>query len=190
MLGAPLGLHHAQAAQARPSGMYVPAFTQVNLLSMLNLPTAIACSVAARCGSVYPMQPACTLKGGLLSIATQELLLALQRSPLALTTASRPGIPAAAGLARGPGPKDVECLHLTALQGHTAAQGSRPNATRLEVGPRESRAGSPVPRYTSQPPAMQATCQGGDVHAPESPECRPWALWAPAHAQWQHLAPR
>ena len=54
------------------------------------------------------MQLACALKGGLLSIATQELLLALQPSPLALTTASRPGIPAVAELARGPGPEDVE----------------------------------------------------------------------------------
>ena len=51
---------------------------------------------------------ACMLKGGLLSIATQELLLALQPSPLALSTASRPGMPAAAELARGPGPEDVE----------------------------------------------------------------------------------
>ena len=42
---------------------------------------------------LFPMQFACALKGGLLSIATQELLLALQPSPLALTTASRPGIP-------------------------------------------------------------------------------------------------
>ena len=41
---------------------------------------------------------------------------------LALTTASRPGIPAAAELARGPGPEDVECLHLTALQGHTVTK--------------------------------------------------------------------
>ena len=61
--------------------MYLPAFIQVDLLFMLNLPTAIACSIAARRGSVYPMQSACMLKGGLLSIATQELLLALQPSP-------------------------------------------------------------------------------------------------------------
>ena len=61
--------------------MYLPAFIQVDLLSMLNLPTAIACSIAARHGSVHPMQFACALKGGLLSIATQELLLALQPSP-------------------------------------------------------------------------------------------------------------
>ena len=61
--------------------MYLPAFIQVDLLFMLNLPTAIACSIAARHGSIHPMQSACTLKGGLLSIATQELLLALQPSP-------------------------------------------------------------------------------------------------------------
>ena len=48
---------------------------------MLGLLTAIACSIAARHVSVHPMQFACTLKGGLLSIATQELLLALQPSP-------------------------------------------------------------------------------------------------------------
>ena len=51
------------------------------MLSMLDLPTAIAYSIAARHGSVHPMKFACTLKGGLLSIATQELLLALQPSP-------------------------------------------------------------------------------------------------------------
>ena len=61
--------------------MYLPAFIQVDLLSMLNLPTAIARPIGAHHGSVHPMQFACTLKGGLLSIATQELLLALQPSP-------------------------------------------------------------------------------------------------------------
>ena len=54
------------------------------------------------------MQFACALKGGLLSIATQELLLALQPSPPGLDHGTRPGIPAAAELARGPGPEDVE----------------------------------------------------------------------------------
>ena len=48
------------------------------------------------------------VKRGLLSIATRELLLALHPSPPALTTTSRPGIPAAAELARGPGPEDAE----------------------------------------------------------------------------------
>ena len=102
--------------------MYLPAFIPDNLLFMLNLPTAITCLIIARHGSVRPMQFACTLKIGLLSIVTQELLLALQPSPLGLTTASRPGIPAAAELARGPGPEDIECLHLTALQGHTVTK--------------------------------------------------------------------
>ena len=48
------------------------------------------------------------VKRGLLSIATQELLLALQPSPPGLDHASRPGILAAAELAREPGPEDVE----------------------------------------------------------------------------------
>ena len=37
------------------------------------------------------------------------------------------------------------------LAGTYSHQDSRPGTTRLEVGPRESRAGSRVPRYTSQP---------------------------------------
>ena len=89
------------------------------------------------------------VKRGRLSIATQELLLALQPSPMALFMALRPGRPAAAELARGPGPEDVERLHLTVSQEHTTVEDSRPGATRLEVGPRESRAGSRVPIYTS-----------------------------------------
>ena len=48
------------------------------------------------------------VKRGLLSIMTQELLLALQPSPPGLDHGRRPGIPAAAELARGPGPEDVE----------------------------------------------------------------------------------
>ena len=47
-------------------------------------------------------------KGDRLSIATQELLLALQPSPPGLDHGTRPGIPAAAELAQGPGPEDVE----------------------------------------------------------------------------------
>lgn len=64
--------------------MYLPAFISVDLLFMLNLPTAITYSITARHGSIRPMQFACTLKGGLLSIATQELLLALHPSPTGL----------------------------------------------------------------------------------------------------------
>ena len=97
--------------------MYVPAFTQADLPSLLNLPTVIARSIVTRYGYIHPVKFACMLKGGLLSIATQELLLALQPSPLALSTASRPGIPATAELARGPGPEDVERSHLTKFAG-------------------------------------------------------------------------
>ena len=53
------------------------------------------------------VQFACALKGGLLSIATQELLLALQPSPPGVDHGMRPGIPAAAELVRGPGLEDV-----------------------------------------------------------------------------------
>ena len=81
MLGAPLVLHHPQAARAGLSGMYLPAFTQADLPSMLNLPTVVTYSIATRHGSIHPVQFACALKGGLLSIATQELLLALHPSP-------------------------------------------------------------------------------------------------------------
>ena len=61
--------------------MYLPTFIPDNLLFMLNLPTAITCLITARHGSIHPMQFACMLKGGLLSITNQELLLALQPSP-------------------------------------------------------------------------------------------------------------
>ena len=61
--------------------MYLPVFIQADFPSLLNLPTAIACSIATRRGYIHPVQFACVLKGGLLSIATQEFLLALQPSP-------------------------------------------------------------------------------------------------------------
>ena len=61
--------------------MYLPAFTQADLPSMLNLTTVITYSIATHHGSIHPVQFSCALKGGLLSIATQELLLALQPSP-------------------------------------------------------------------------------------------------------------
>ena len=57
---------------------------------------------------------------------------------------------------------------LTISQDQDNKQGPRPGATRLEVGPHESRAGSRVPRHTSSSPALQATCQGGAVHAPRT----------------------
>ena len=160
MLGAPLGLHHPQAARAGPGGMHFPAFTQVDLSFMLNLSMTVAFSTITSLGGyshrhgagawvrpchvdkpersssgsrhaprTSPHQAlsaftsssatsgrltavtvnrvsscacsqgflgriaggtasllclvrfACVLKGGLLSIATQELLLALQPSP-------------------------------------------------------------------------------------------------------------
>ena len=55
------------------------------------------------------------------------------------------------------------------MQEHITSKGPEPGATRLEVGPRESRAGSRVPRYTSSGPTVPATCQGGAVHAPGAP---------------------
>ena len=54
------------------------------------------------------MQSACALKGGLLSITTQELLLAFLPSHPGLDHGTRPSIPAAAELTRGLGPEDVE----------------------------------------------------------------------------------
>ena len=51
------------------------------MLSMLDLPMTITYSIVTHHGSIHPVQFACALKGGLLSIATQELLLALQPSP-------------------------------------------------------------------------------------------------------------
>ena len=125
------------------------------------------------------------VKRGLLSIATQELLLALQPSPLALSTASRPGIPAAAELTRGPGPQDVQRLHLTISQEHTAVKDPRPGATRLKVGPRESRAGSRVPRYTSQPCRASHVSGRGCTRPGGSSRRGP----PPTH-KWKHHAPR
>ena len=51
------------------------------------------------------------------------------------------------------------CLIIS--QGHHKCQESNSGATRLEVGPRESRAGSWMPLHTSSSPVVQATCQGG-----------------------------
>ena len=76
---------------------------------------------------------------------------------------------------------------LTISQDHRSQQEPRPGATRLEVGPRETRAGSRVPRHTSSSPAVQATCQGGAVHAPgASPRGGP--LHAPVEAPCSALA--
>ena len=61
--------------------MYLPTFTQADLPSLLSLLMVITCSIATRRGSIHPVQFTCALKGGLLSIVTQELLLSLQPSP-------------------------------------------------------------------------------------------------------------
>ena len=74
------------------------------------------------------------------------------------------------------------------LAGTYSHQDSRPGATRLEVGPRESRAGSRVPRYTSSSPAVQATCQGGAVHAPGALHSRESPSHAPMEAPCSVLA--
>ena len=70
------------------------------------------------------------------------------------------------------------------MQEHITSKGPEPGTTRLEVGPRESRAGSRVPRYTSSGPTVPATCQGGAVHAPGAP---PGGEPPPTH-QWKHHA--
>ena len=65
---------------------------------------------------------------------TLELLLALQPSPLALTTTSRPGIPAAAELARGLGPEDVEHIEERGEEGEACT-----GLTWLRYGRRHTR---------------------------------------------------
>ena len=66
---------------------------------------------------VSSSNPACALKGGCLSIATQGSYRLSGPHPLVLSTISRPGIPATAEPARGPGPEDVEHRHLAKLAG-------------------------------------------------------------------------
>src|SRR5918994_1497549 len=73
----------------------------------------------------------------------------------------------------------------TPPQKPTIDKGPEPGAPRLEIGPRESRAGSRVPRYTSPSPTVPATCQGGAVHAPGAP---PGGELPPTY-QWKHHAP-
>src|SRR3954470_12027652 len=116
------------------------------------------------------MSTTCTLKGGYLSIATQGSYWLSSPHPLALSTASRPGIPAMAETSsraetrgrRVPASNQI-------LQEPISRYGPVAGATCLEVGPRESSAGSRVPRYTSPSPTVSATCQGGAVHALEAP---------------------
>ena len=64
------------------------------------------------------------------------------------------------------------------LAGTHSHQDSRPGATRLEVGPRESRAGSRVPRYTSQPCPASHVLGRGCTHPGGSSRRGP-----PSHAQ-------
>src|SRR3954465_10456946 len=116
------------------------------------------------------MSTTCTLKGGGLSITTQGSYWLSSPHPLALSTASRPGIPAMAETSARVGSRGGRVPTSNQnLQEHISRYGPVPGATRLEVGPRESRVGSRVPRYTSPSPTMPATCQGGAVHAPGAP---------------------
>ena len=64
------------------------------------------------------------------------------------------------------------------LAGTYNHQDSRPGATRLEVGPRESRAGSRVPIYTSQPCRASHMSGRGCTRPGGSPQREP-----PSHTQ-------
>src|SRR3954471_13259731 len=126
------------------------------------------------------------VKGGRLSIATQGSYWLSSPHPLVLSTASQPGIPATAETSSRAGTRGRRVpASNPILQGHTSRYDPVPGATRLEVGPRESRAGSRVPRYTSPSPTVPATCQGRAVHATGAcPGGEP-----PPTYQWKHHAP-
>src|SRR4051812_20599122 len=103
------------------------------------------------------MSTTCTLKGGCLSIATQGSYRLSSPHPLVLSTTSRPGIPATAETSSRAGTRGRRVpASNQAVQGHISRYGPVPGATCLEVGPRESRAGSRVPRYTSPEPLKKA----------------------------------
>src|SRR3954463_1742190 len=128
-----------------------------------------------------------TLKGGRLSIVTQGSHWPSSPHPLVLSMASRPGIPATTETSSRAGTRGRRVpASNQILQEHISRYGPVPGATRLEVGPRESRAGSRVPRYTSPSSTLPATCQGGAVHAPGAP---PGGEPPPTY-QWKHHAPR
>src|SRR3954463_5760122 len=128
-----------------------------------------------------------TLKGVRLSIATQGSYWLSSPHPLVLYTASRPGKPATAETSSRAGTRGCRVpASNQILQGHISRHGPVPGATRLEVGPRESRASSRVPRYTSPSSIVPAMCQGGAVHAPGAP---PGGEPPPTY-QWKHHAPR
>ena len=57
--------------------LHLPKLFCFSLTNLLMVTTRLT---ATRRGSIHPVQFACALKGGALSIATQELLLALQLS--------------------------------------------------------------------------------------------------------------
>ena len=103
--------------------------------------------------SLSPARTACTLKGGCLSIATQGSYWLSSPHPLALSTASRPGIPATAETSSRAGTRGRRVpASNEILQGHISRYGPVPGATRLGDGPREPRAGSRVPQRT--PPGL------------------------------------
>ena len=109
-MGAPLGLHHPQVARVRPSGIY-PSCVYFQAMHS----THHACYLMpVRGTSSSFMSASCTLKGGCLSIATQGSYWLSSPHPLALSTASRPGIPATA-----------ETCSRARTQGHRAERGAK-----------------------------------------------------------------
>src|SRR3954470_11163803 len=104
----------------------------------------------------FSMSTTCTLKGGCLSIATRGSYQLSSPHPLALSTTSRPGIPATAETSSRAGTRGRRVpASNQILQEHISRYGPVPGATRLEVGLRESRAGSRVPRHTSPAPTSE-----------------------------------
>src|SRR3954469_4865543 len=76
------------AAVAAPSSFYDKSAGSIKGAALAKALTALP--------SPLPTRPACTLKGGCLSIATQGSYWLSSPHPLALPTASRPGLPATA----------------------------------------------------------------------------------------------
>ena len=133
------------------------------------------------------MPTTCTLKGGYLSIATQGSYWLSSPHPLALSMASRPGIPATAETSSRAGTRGCRVPTSNQICRDTSQDKAQCRAQpALGVGPHESRAGSRVPRYTSPGPTVPATCQGGAVHAPGAPP----GGGPPPMYQWKHHAPR
>ena len=144
--------------------------------------------------SLSSVRTACTLKGGCLSIATQGSYWLSSPHPLALSTASRPGIPATTETRSRAGTRGRRAERGANARREGHARTSPGNLTPADARtwrhtrerPRESLAGPRVPRYTSPGPTMPATCQGGVVHDPGAP---PGGEPAPTY-QWKHHAPR